>query len=64
MLTAREQIQCELDELIPDYVGLDYLREAETMLETLNHEFGEHPLVTSAIKKISERIISLEIGES
>ena len=64
MKTAREQIQCELDELIPDYVGADYLREVESMLEEIQHEFGVHPLISATIRKISSRICFLEIGES
>ena len=62
-MTAREEIKKFIAELTPDYVGADYLREAESMLEEVQRECGPHPLVSAALKKISARIISLEIGE-
>jgi hypothetical protein len=63
MLSAREQIVKELDELVPEYVGADYLRGVERILEGVVSECGPHPLVIAAIKKISARIIFLEIGK-
>jgi hypothetical protein len=64
MLTIREEIQQELDAMTPPYVGADYLRAVESFLEELNRERGPHPLVSAAIKKISARIVDLEIGNS
>lgn len=63
MLTAREQIVKELDELAPSYASADYLRGVERMLEQIIDERGKHDLVNAALKKISARIIYLEIGE-
>jgi len=61
-VTAREQIAAMLDEMTPDYADADHLREVESTLEELEREFGAHPLITKAIRKISSRIIALEIG--
>jgi hypothetical protein len=63
-MTAREEIQAIIDELTPDYVSEDYLRTVESMLEEIEREFGPHPLLSAAIKKISARIVFLEIGEN
>jgi hypothetical protein len=63
MLTAREEIQQMLDEMTPERVGADYLRAVESFLEEVNRERGPHPLVSAAIKKISSRIVALEIGQ-
>jgi hypothetical protein len=62
-MTAREELLQELEELVPDYVGADYLREAESWLEELIDLHGEHPLLRATIKKISRRIIAIELGE-
>jgi len=64
MPTTREEIQKLLDDMTEfKYVGVKYLREIESELEEVNCEAGPHPLVTAAIKKVSARIIFLEIGE-
>lgn len=63
MTNAREEIERELEELVPSGMGLDYLREAESWLEELIDAHGEHPLLRTTIKKISKRIIALELGE-
>jgi hypothetical protein len=62
--TAREEIARFLEEFTPNYVGADYLREAERFLEGVNREHGPHPLVSATIKKLSARIVFLEIGDS
>jgi hypothetical protein len=63
MPTAREEIIQFLEEFIPSYAGADYLRAAEKVLDEVNREHGPHPLVNEAIKKISARIVFLEVGE-
>jgi hypothetical protein len=62
-MTAREEIVQFLEEFVPHYAGVDYLREAEKFLEEVNREHGPHPLVSAAIKNISSRIVFLEVGE-
>jgi hypothetical protein len=63
MLTAREEIQKLLDEWAPPYVGVNYLRQVESELEDITRVHGPHPLVSAAIRKISARIVFLEIGK-
>lgn len=63
MATAREELQRELDELLPDYVSADYLRGVEEFLEGIVAAHGRHPLLVAALKKISARIYFLETGE-
>jgi hypothetical protein len=62
-MTAREEIVQFLEEFVPHYAGVDYLREAEKFLDEVNREHGPHPLLSAAIRKISARIVFLEIGE-
>lgn len=62
--TTREQLAEKLKELMPEYASADHLREIEAVLQDLIDDFGPHPLVTAALKKLSSRIVALEIGNS